>query len=180
MFADTTTIIHHCKHFLLTNGESGKHAAFSVLCRVLPCSRLPRKERQHFISWLKRYKLTFGMKRARGDRSALCPIAAKGETALHIVTQKIQTHFRNEKSARRPFRAQFISLPFALPNLPFTSGSHQIRSRRDPHACPRRFCVSFARKFRRGHASHSMTTHFPRERGSVERVKAAYTDALSP
>lgn len=65
---------------------------------------------------------------------ALFPIAAKGETALYIVAQKIQTHFRNEKSARRPFRAQFISLPFALPNLPFTSGSHQIRSRRDPHA----------------------------------------------
>ena len=35
MFADTTTIIHHCKHFLLTNGESGKHAAFSVLRRNL-------------------------------------------------------------------------------------------------------------------------------------------------
>lgn len=67
---------------------------------------------------------------------ALCPIAAKGETALHIVTQKIQTHFRNEKSARRPFRAQFISLPFAFAGFAvygrLASNSVAPRSARPP------------------------------------------------
>ena len=126
MFADTTTIIHHCKHFLLTNGESGKRAAFSVLRRNL----LPAR-------YSGRVSTRFNAK----DQSIGAPSVRK-KRGLKPRFFAFSLSDRRAVSARRLYRLPRPRLPrgsgspplFFPFRLPRGLGAPQTRSCRDPPA----------------------------------------------